>query len=237
MYIYIDIRNNPAILEAIRNLLISEINSGWKCDTNTKQNNEFWSKYLNHTASYFHFNIEEKRFSWITEDGDTNFEPEKFQPVNTVEEAIDIARFAIDNAELFKIDPNVKSDTEFDTESVTESDTSRQEIPEYKSKMFPDHIVQKLIHIFNKKIADIDEAKSKYDPINSTDVLYNKEKKKIEKSKYITRQKDTKQVVEQWAGVYNKAAEFNKNDGYHNNNDYFFDCYYNDTLYKKCVIR
>lgn len=61
-------------------------------------------KYPNQIAKYFCIDIEDRKFSWATDDADEEARGQ-YQPVNTVEDAISIAEFAIANADVLTCDP------------------------------------------------------------------------------------------------------------------------------------
>lgn len=101
--ILIDIRNSKEILAALTKVFKS--NSDWIIDFNAHADNEHWTKYPNETAKYFIIDLEDMRFAWATHDDDETTRG-LYQIVNTVEDAISIAEFAIANALEFRCDPN-----------------------------------------------------------------------------------------------------------------------------------
>lgn len=100
--ILVDIRNSPEILMAF--LETFHYQTGWVVHNNAFVNNVHWKKYPNKVARYFRIDFEYKEFAWATKDDDKVVRGD-YQVVETVEEAISIAEFAVANAEVFKCDP------------------------------------------------------------------------------------------------------------------------------------
>lgn len=100
--ILIDIGNSEEILVAL--LKIFKSTPYWIVDGNACLNNSNWATCPNKIARYFSIDFEGMRFAWATTDGDDTARG-RFQVVETVEDAISIAEFAITNAETFKCDP------------------------------------------------------------------------------------------------------------------------------------
>jgi hypothetical protein len=100
--INININNDPSILEAIKKFL-KETAPQWVVNKNTSQNNNNWETYKNKTAKYFIFDLENCYFSWGTVDDDSSISDECYQEVNSIEQALSFAEFAIQNAISFKV--------------------------------------------------------------------------------------------------------------------------------------
>lgn len=162
--ILIDIRNSPEIFAAL--LEIFEYKVGWIIDANAFVGNEHWEKYRNQTARYFCIDLEDRRFSWSTHDEDATARG-RYQIVETVEDAISIAEFAVANADVFKYDltkPFVPVHPEPTPEPVIQND--------YDLSYIDLEVLKKLINTdsvisFKKKVP----AKNYYVPISIFDSI------------------------------------------------------------------
>lgn len=100
--ILVDIGNSLEILKEFLKLFCEQNN--WSAEPNACVDNEYWKECPNKIAKYFCIDIEDKKFSWAAHDADEKARGQ-YQPVNTVEDAISIAEFAIANADALMCDP------------------------------------------------------------------------------------------------------------------------------------
>lgn len=179
--ILVDIGNSPGILVAFLKIFRSKVD--WVVDANAFVNNEHWSTCPHQTARYFCIGLEEKRFSWATHDEDKTARG-NYQVVETVEEAISIAEFAVANADVFKCDPTKPFvPAKPDHELIIQND---YELPYYID-------LEKLKNLINYKKSSYDDYDEYYTPMyfcnQYPEYMYNekigKKKKKVPKTKTI----------------------------------------------------
>ncbi len=68
-HLYIDIHNDPDILQTIIDS-IPYLPNGWEADTSAFPGNGHWNNYPNKTARFFVFHVGDKRSNWAFYDTD-----------------------------------------------------------------------------------------------------------------------------------------------------------------------